>query len=79
MGIEIHPIPDQTAESVARKFTGEFVCRFGCPYELHSDQGRNFESKLFAEVLRSSYHDAEHQVRNSLPKQNIKYLSHSHR
>ena len=50
--VEVHAIPDQTAETVAQKFTDEFVSRFGCPYELHSDQGRNFESKVFAEMLR---------------------------
>ena len=50
--VEIHPIPDQTAETVAQKLTEEFICRFGCPSELHSDQGRNFESRVFAEVLR---------------------------
>jgi transposase InsO family protein len=26
-------------------------CRFGVPRELHSDQGRNFESRLMQEVL----------------------------
>jgi transposase InsO family protein len=26
-------------------------CRYGVPMELHSDQGRNFESRLMQEVL----------------------------
>jgi hypothetical protein len=30
----------------------EFFSLFGCPTQLHSDQGRNFESELFAEVCR---------------------------
>ena len=30
----------------------EFICRFGVPRQLHSDQGTNFESKVFAEVCR---------------------------
>ena len=30
----------------------EFICRFGVPRQLHSDQGPNFESKVFAEVCR---------------------------
>ena len=31
-------------------FVREFVSRFGVPLQLHSDQGRNFESVLFNDV-----------------------------
>ena len=48
--MEAYPIPDQTAETVAEKFVNEFVCRFGVPAVLHSDQGRNFESHVFKEM-----------------------------
>ena len=48
--MEAYPIPDQQAETVAEKLVNEFVCRFGTPLELHSDQGRNFESKLIKEI-----------------------------
>ena len=48
--MEAYPIPDQTATTVAEKFVNEFVCRFGVPDVLHSDQGRNFESQIFAEM-----------------------------
>jgi hypothetical protein len=50
--VEVLPLPNQTAETVAKAFVDEFVSRFGAPKEIHSDQGRNFESKVFAEVLR---------------------------
>jgi len=50
--METYPIPDQQAETVAAKLVEEFVCRFGVPEELHSDQGRNFESAVFQEMCR---------------------------
>ena len=40
-------IPNQEAETVARALVDHFFSRFGVPGELHSDQGRNFESKVF--------------------------------
>ena len=48
--MEAYPIPDQQAETVARKLVNEFISRFGVPLEIHSDQGRNFESELFQHV-----------------------------
>ncbi len=48
--MEVYPVPDQTAETVAKKFVNEYVCRFGVPEVLHSNQGRNFESRVFAEM-----------------------------
>jgi len=50
--VEAFAIPDQCAETVARFTVREFVSRFGAPLELHSDQGRNFESHIFQEVCR---------------------------
>ena len=37
-------------EFVAGVVVREFVARFGCPLEIHTDQGRNFESVLFKEM-----------------------------
>ena len=34
----------------AKKLVEEFICRFGAPYAIHSDQGRDFESNLLKEV-----------------------------
>ena len=48
--VEAYPVPDEKAETVAQKLVTEFACRFGVPLELHSDQGRNFESRVFAEM-----------------------------
>jgi len=49
---EAYPIPNQEAITVARKLVDEFICRFGAPETLHTDQRRNFESKLFKELCR---------------------------
>lgn len=49
---EAYAIPDQTAETVANKIVEEFVCRYGIPEQLHSDQGRQFESELFTQMCQ---------------------------
>ena len=48
--VECYAHSDQTAERVTRTLVSEFIGGFGCPLELHSDQGRNFESRMFKEV-----------------------------
>ncbi len=42
--VEAFPVPDQGAETTAKTLVYEFISRFGAPLELHTDQGRNFES-----------------------------------
>jgi transposase InsO family protein len=48
---EAYAIPSQEASTVAEALLTNFFCRFGVPRELHSDQGRNFVSRLIQEVL----------------------------
>ena len=48
--IEAYTIPEFSAKTVAQKHVYEFFSRFGTPFDLHSDQGRNYESQLFKEV-----------------------------
>ena len=36
---------------MAKVLVDQFVSRFGTPAQLHSDQGRNFESQVFTQVL----------------------------
>ena len=43
---EAYPLPDQKGETVVRVLLSEFVCRYGIPTIIHSDQGRNFESNV---------------------------------
>ena len=49
--MEAIPIPDIEATTVSRKFVDNFICQFGCPDQIHTDQGRNFESMLFCRLL----------------------------
>ena len=44
---EAYAIPNQEAQTVANAIVDGYVSRFGVPHELHSDQGRNFESAVF--------------------------------
>ena len=49
---EAFPLQSVTAEAVAIAVVNGWVSRFGAPEQLHSDQGPQFESKLFAEMCR---------------------------
>ncbi|KAL7841611.1 hypothetical protein SRHO_G00253020 [Serrasalmus rhombeus] len=49
---EAYAVPDQSAVTTAERLVEEFFCHFGLPEELHSDQGRNFESQVMAEVCQ---------------------------
>ena len=48
--VELEALPEQSAERVARAFVERFVCRMGCANQVFSDQGKNFDSKLFHEM-----------------------------
>lgn len=51
--VECIPLPSQKAEVTARAAIDEFFSRFGFPFQLFSDQGRNFESKLFESLCNA--------------------------
>lgn len=48
--LEAFPIPAQTAEIAANIMHKEVFCRFGLPEVIHSDNGRQFVSRLWAIV-----------------------------
>ena len=50
--VEIFAVPDQTAVTCAEKILNEVISRFGCPLDLHSDQGSNYRSLIFKEMCR---------------------------
>ncbi|XP_068118921.1 uncharacterized protein [Hyperolius riggenbachi] len=45
------PTKDQKASTVAKVLIEKFFVHYGLPQKLHSDQGRDFESKLIKELL----------------------------
>ena len=45
--IEMAALPEQSALLIAQKFVVHFIVTFGCPLEVHTDQGRNFDGNLF--------------------------------
>lgn len=45
--VEAYPVPNEQAVTVAEKIASEWLCRYGAPQCLHSDQGTNFESAVF--------------------------------
>ncbi|KRZ47585.1 Retrovirus-related Pol polyprotein from transposon [Trichinella nativa] len=50
--VEAYALPNQQAETVARKLVQQFVCRFGTPIKLLSDQGTQFQGRLVTELCK---------------------------
>ena len=50
--VEVYLLPNQEANTVAEALVKNFVCWFGVPLIIHSDQGRNFESLVFSEMCQ---------------------------
>ncbi|KAL5510632.1 hypothetical protein EMCRGX_G006204 [Ephydatia muelleri] len=48
--VEVYGIPNQEAVTVAVKLVDEMFCRFSPPEQVHSDQGRQFESELLKQI-----------------------------
>ncbi|KAK9874212.1 hypothetical protein WA026_002568 [Henosepilachna vigintioctopunctata] len=48
---EAYALPNQETQTIARTLVDQFISRYGVPLELHSDQGRNFESDVFKKVM----------------------------
>ena len=50
--VEAYPMPNETADTISRILVEEFICRYGIPREIHSDQGRQFESRLLQGICK---------------------------
>lgn len=49
---QAYPTRDQKAETVAKVLWADVIQHYGFPQRIHADQGRNFESKLIAEICK---------------------------
>jgi transposase InsO family protein len=49
---EAYPLPNQEVEVIAEVFVTQFVCRYGVPSQIHTDRGRNFDSRLLQAVCK---------------------------
>lgn len=82
---EAIPIPDQSAETVAKEFVTKIIAQWGTPNRLLTDQGTQFTSKLFSETCRllmikkiqtTSYHPQSNGVCERMHKLLVDMLSH---
>ena len=57
-----YPLAKQTASNVADKLVTQFISQFGVPLQILTDQGTQFEGKLFTELCN---HLRVHKIRTS--------------
>ncbi|KAL7841410.1 hypothetical protein SRHO_G00251010 [Serrasalmus rhombeus] len=51
--VQAYPTKDQRAVTVAKVLVEKFFVHYGLPARIHSDQGRDFESRLIQELPRT--------------------------
>ena len=53
--LEVWPIPNQEAKTVAKKFLDNMFFRFSLPEKLHSNHRRKFKSRHIKSTIHSQY------------------------
>ena len=53
--VEAFPLSNMRKKTIAELFVREIVCRYGVLLEVHTDQDRNFDSKLIKELSQHHY------------------------
>ena len=51
--VELFPMRNQEAITVAKILVDRVICQHGCPLQILTDQGPNFESELFREICKA--------------------------
>lgn len=50
--VEAYPMPNQEAVTVTTTLVNEFICRYGTPIQILTDQGQYFESNIFQDTCK---------------------------
>ena len=50
--VKICAIPDKSTVTHGGVILNEVITGFGCPYDIHSDQGCNYKSAIFSELCQ---------------------------
>jgi len=50
--LEALPVKNITAETIAQRLFRDWMTRYGVPVKITTDQGRQFEAKLFQQLTR---------------------------
>lgn len=79
------PLRDQKAVTVSRKFVEEYMCIFGLPESILTDQGTNFMSSVFKNMCKllrikkintTAYHPESNGALENTHKTLVEYLRH---
>ncbi len=51
--VAAYPIHNKEATTVARMLVDKYICQWGCPVSIHSDQGKEFTAEVFLETMKT--------------------------